>query len=134
MSYTIAPSEDGKYIILTMKGKVTRKTAMERNIETHALGTALHINRYLVDVTEARNEDTIMGNYQFAYSDMTGAEGIDRDARVATLVSPDDHSHDFVEVVAQNVGLNVRLFTDREQAIRFLTDDHPPAKPGKNNR
>lgn len=120
MDYTIAPSEDGKYITLTMKGEITGKRAMGINREAHALGKKLNINRYLVDVTEARNKDTIMGNYEFAYADMTTAENIDRHARVATLVSPGDHSHDFVETVVQNVGMNVRLFTDREQAIQFL--------------
>ena len=82
----------------------------------------------MVDVTEARNTETTIGNYKFAYSDMRHAEGIDKQARVATLVSPHNHSHDFVETVVRNAGLNVKHFTDREQAERWLMDDDSPNK------
>ena len=61
---------------------------MQLNLETHALGMKLQIRRYLVDETEARNTDRNTENYKFAYSDMQKMEGIDREARVATLVSP----------------------------------------------
>jgi hypothetical protein len=66
------------------------------------VGRKMGINKYLVDVTKARNTDTVLGNYEFAYTDMKKTEGIDKYARVAVLVSPEDHSHDFVEIVARN--------------------------------
>ena len=56
----------------------------------------------------------------FAYKDMQLAEGIDLNAIVATLVSPDDHSHDFIETVSRNAGLNVTLFTDLDLAKQHL--------------
>ncbi len=79
------------------------------------------INRYLVDVTQAKNTDSVQDSYEFAYNDMKTAEGIDQYARVATLVSADDHSHDFIETVSRNAGLNVRIFTDPEKAKKHLT-------------
>lgn len=42
---------------------------------------------------------------------------------VALLVSPDDHSHDFIETVARNAGLNVTIFTDLQAAKAYLTGD-----------
>ncbi len=51
---------------------------------------------------------------------MQETPGIDKYAHVAVLVSPDDHSHDFVEVVARNSGLNVTLFRDLAAAIKHL--------------
>jgi len=39
---------------------------------------------------------------------------------VAVLVSPNDHSHDFMETVSHNAGLNVAFFADLEQAERHL--------------
>lgn len=71
-------------------------------------------------MTESRNVDTISRIYEFAYEDMKTPEGIDKNARVALLVSPEDHSHDFVETVARNTGMDVTLFRDREAAINHL--------------
>jgi len=120
MSYTIAPSKNERYIILTVRGEINRRVAMQQNLEAHALGRKLNIDRYLVDVTEARNTDTTTNSYEFAYSDIQHAEDIDKLARVAVLVSPDDHSHDFIETVSRNAGLNVTIFTDLESAEAFL--------------
>ncbi len=92
MEYSFTPSEDGKYIILKVKGEMSRAVAMQQNRETHALGKKLGINRFLTDATEARNVESPLDSYKFAYADMQQEAEIDRYARVAILVSPDDHS------------------------------------------
>ena len=120
MSYSIEPSEEGKYIILKHWGELTSVLAMERNLEAHALGAELGISRYLVDGTESRNVDTVTKTYKFAYEDMKIPPGINQNARIAMLVSPDDHSHDFVETVARNSGLNMNLFRDMDAAVQHL--------------
>ena len=121
MKYTIKPSKDGKYIILTIVGEINSQSAMKQNLEAHALGKELGINRYLVDVTEARNTDSVLESYEFANIDMRETEGFDIHAQVATLVSPGDHSHDFIETVARNSGLSVKIFTDPDLARQYLT-------------
>jgi hypothetical protein len=122
MNYTIAPSADGTFIILKVKGEITGQTAMQFITEAHAFGREQQVRSYLVDVTQAINTDTISGNYEFAYSDMHKTEGIDQLARVAILTSPDDHSHDFIETVSTNAGFSVRIFTDPNQAHRYLVE------------
>lgn len=122
MTYTIRKSRDGKYIHLKVKGPTTRESAMAHNIEAHALGRKLGINRYLVDLTESRNVESVIDNYEFAYKDMKTPQ-VDPAARVAVLVSPGDHSHDFIETVARNAGLDMTLFTNQEQARRHLLAD-----------
>ncbi len=119
MAYNITPSDDGKYIIMKVTGDFNRKLAIQYDLESHALGKSLGISRYLVDLTEARNTNTTVEDYEFAYRDMKTPE-IDRTAVVAVLVSPGDHSHDFTETVTRNAGLNTKLFTDRDRAIRHL--------------
>ena len=120
MSYTISPSADKKYIVLKHFGEINRKLGLERVIEAHALGAKLGINRYLVDLTEAKNVDSIHESYEYAYEDSKTANGIDRGARAAMLVDPEDHSHDFVETALRNAGHNVTLFRDRDSAISHL--------------
>jgi hypothetical protein len=120
MNYTITLSANGKYIEIQIKGEIDRESAMRVNLEAHALGRELGIHHYLTDLSQCRNTESTLGNYEFAYADMKAEPGIDRLARVAVLVSPDDHSHDFVETVARNTGLDVTIYTDRELAIARL--------------
>jgi hypothetical protein len=122
MTYTIQPSENGNYILMKIVGEITRESSLKPNLEAHALGMKLGIHRYLVDATEARNVESPVANYQFAYTDMAQATGIDPDAIAAFVVSPEDHSHDFIETVLRNAGQSATLFRDREQAIRFLLE------------
>jgi hypothetical protein len=128
MSYTITPSEDNAFITIVVKGHITRLDAMKQNLEAHALGKRLGINRYLVDVTRARNVDSDIHNYEFAYKDMSLTEGIDRSAIVALVVSPEDHSHDFVVTAARNAGLRIEMFHDPERAKNYLRTRQTPKK------
>jgi hypothetical protein len=120
MSYTISVSEDGKYIILKIQGDITSELVMKRVQEAHQLGEQLGITRHLMDVTEAKNIDPVAKTYRFAYEEIGKYPGINMKARVAVLVSPDDHTHDFSETVIQNAGQNVTFFRDRESAVRHL--------------
>lgn len=120
MSYTIYPSEDRKYIVLKHCGEMNSEFGMTRVMEAHKMGAEIGITRYLVDLTEAINVDPAPKSYTYAYKDFETPTGIKRNARVAMLVSPEDHSHDFVETVLRNAGHNVTLFRDRESAIKHL--------------
>ncbi len=123
MFCTISPSSDNKYIILKYIGDVNRRDALMYTVESHTLGKKLNINRYLVDATEAKHTDSVSDDYQFAYKDIPGADGIDFTAVVAVLANADDSSHDFIETVSRNSGLNVRLFKDRAKAVQYLVEE-----------
>lgn len=120
MNYKIEKIKNEKYITLTVNGDINKQLAMQMNLEAHRLGKKLGINKYLVDLRESRNIDNTLEQYNFAYGDMSKEENIDRTARVATLVSPNDHSHDFIEIVARNSGLNVTIFRNIEEAKKHL--------------
>ena len=121
-SIAIAAPDDGQYIAITVEGNVTRRNALEWVLEAHALGCKAGIHRYLVDVTQARNVDRVIENYDFAYVDQQG-EGIDRSARTACLAAPEDDSHDFVAIAIASAGGDFRLFKDRRLAVDFLVAD-----------
>lgn len=119
MQYTVSKSEDESYIILKYHGDITREIAFKAAEDSHALGRVHGINRFLVDGTEAKNIESILNNYKFAYDDVQQAD-IDSSACVALLVRPDDKSHDFVETSLRNAGFDVTLFRDRDEAINHL--------------
>jgi hypothetical protein len=120
MPHKIYISEDSSYIILEVEGEVTRANAMEFNIEAHGLGRKVGINKYLVNMINARNVDSTINNYLFTYNDMKEASEIDLTAVVAAVVSPEDHSHDFIETLAKNSGLNLTLFRSLDEALEYL--------------
>lgn len=126
MTYQTSVSQDGKFISVKVQGIITRVNAMQMNQDVHAFGRLHGLNRYLLDLTESTNSETAFGNYNFAYEDMKAPVGIDRNARVAMLVEPEDHSHDFVEIVSRNSGLDVALFRDRESALNYLLQKVEP--------
>lgn len=123
MAYTIEVAENKRYIIITVEGDQTNQLAMEQNIKAHEIGNAMGISRFLVDLTHSQFTGTALDHYKFAYEDMSSYEVINRNARVATLVAADDHSHDFVETVASNAGMDVTIFRDRAAAIAHLERD-----------
>lgn len=120
MTCTITPNIEKQYIYMKIIGDINRKFAMKYNIEAHLVGKQLRINRYLVDLTETVSNEPIIDQYDFAYKDMKDVPEIDKSACIAILVSPEDHSHDFIEIVSRNNGANVTLFRDREQAESYL--------------
>jgi hypothetical protein len=117
---TITPNIEKQYIYMKIIGNINRKLATKYNIEAHSMGKQLQINRYLVDLTGTVSNEPIIDQYDFAYKDMKDVPEIDKSACIAILVSPEDHSHDFIEIVSRNNGANVILFRDREQAENYL--------------
>lgn len=103
-------SSDGKYIIQKIVGDLKADLALRFNVDAHVLGREMGIKRYLIDLAECKNVASVIDTYDFAYHDMPLDPGIDRFAAVAVLVFPEDHSHDFVEVLARNAGLDVTIF------------------------
>jgi hypothetical protein len=120
MEYQISVSVDQQYIILKVIGEFTGVELMELITDAHKLGEELGISNHLMDVTEARNMDSITKIYNFAKREIAKYPGINMKAKVAVLVHPEDHSHDFAETVTQNAGQDVTLFRDRNLAISHL--------------
>lgn len=119
MEYHMNLSEDGSYIYLKYKGNIDKKVAFTSTMESHKLAKKHGISCFLVDAVESRNLEKAFDNYEYAYEKFRDAELI-KGACVAILVSPDDHSHNFMETLMRNTGRNVTLFRNREKAVRYL--------------
>lgn len=120
MAYTIEVSPDGCFLVITVRGSFGSEEGLKYTAEAHALGARLGIDRVLVDVTGAVNSDVTENSYDFAYRRLPRGADHPGPRRIATLVSPDDHSHDFVLLASQNAGFNVRSFRDRAAAESYL--------------
>jgi hypothetical protein len=123
MSYKIAVSKDKKYIEVKSTGVMNNAVARQQNKEVQSLGFALNIDRFLVDVSESRYEEGIVGHYEFINNRKMPENQYNRYARIALLVHPDDDSHNFVETVSRNAGFDITIFRDRDAAVHHLTHD-----------
>ena len=121
--HSVAVSDCGRYVVVKIVGEGPSHRALEAAYEAHALGRSRGIRHFLCDYSEFRNIGSVGENYAAAYRGAREAPEIDRFARVAVLSSSDDRSHDFAEIVARNSGQDLKLFTDRDEAIRFLTEE-----------
>jgi hypothetical protein len=119
MKYHLSLPADKQYVYIKVNGPVDAVSMLACFLEAHKLARQEGVNRHLMDLTEARNNLSTLENYHFAYTDMNNP-GIDRLARTAMLVSPDDHSHDFLETLSRNNGRDVTIFTSLEAAERYL--------------
>jgi isopentenyldiphosphate isomerase len=114
-------SDNGKYIIVQVKENMTRTLAERLGLEAVQLGNTKNITRFLYDLRDSRNTETINGNYIFAKQDMKRIEP-NPENMIAMLTSPNDKSHDFIETVLRNAGYTVKLFIVEEEAIQWLEE------------
>ncbi len=121
MNYNVVIDKQKQYVTAIIDGPITRKTIFEINHVMVEQSKDFNISAFLFDVRNSINEETVFGNYQIAYEDAEKVSFI-RNAKYAVLHSPDDNSHHFIEIVANNVGYNLKLFTDENAAIHWLCE------------
>lgn len=121
MGYKLSISERGNYILVLVTEAMTRELGRRCGKDATSLGKKHNLRKYLFDLRQAPNVETVFSNYQFAYDDMDDF-GFDRRARSAILTAPADTSHNFIVTAFRNAGYNVRLFTDEGAAISWLEE------------
>lgn len=122
MGHEISIAGNGVYLICRVTEPITMEVARAFTTALDAASRAHGIKRFLVDVRVAPNVASVLQNYRFANIDMSEM-ALQRDVRSATLVAPDDHSHDFVETVSRNAGYGARPFRDEAAAITWFEED-----------
>ena len=119
MSYKISIPKSNKYILCRVTQPVTAELSRKFMVDVDRLSKERNIKSYLVDVRDYPNIEKPLKTYEYTYEEMDELN-LDRTARAAILVSPDDTSHNFVETVSRNAGYNVRVFRERKAAINWL--------------
>ncbi|MCZ7557209.1 MAG: STAS/SEC14 domain-containing protein [Bacteroidia bacterium] len=121
MHYHMDIPDHGTYVRVIVTGNITREFAGRYSVASKALADQHGLKRFLFDLRGARNVESTIQNYQYAYTDMPRFE-LDRLSRAAIIRDVDDHSHDFIELVARNAGYNVRIFVSEDTAIAWLQE------------
>ncbi len=126
MGFTISLSECGQIVLCRISDAITLDLMQQAAVDASAFGEACHTQRFLFDARGTRNVESIFRNYQFAHEALP-ALGIGRAASYAVLIDADDRSQDFLETTVRNAGFDMRLFTDRDKATRWLAQRQPEA-------
>ena len=121
MDYTIKLSKNKKFLEVKVKGQINKDIARQWSADIAKKSRELDIRSFLFDVRSAQNVATVMEQYTFAYQDSEELN-LPKDVRSAILIGETDRSHDFVETSFKNAGFDVRIFTDKSSAVKWLEE------------
>lgn len=119
--FTIEYVRDGNYLWVKVNAPVTRLLADEFTQQAEQECGRMGACDYLVDARGVPNVDTVNDNVEFSAWDMkvTGAQA---EMKRAILTDVDDDTHDLPILGMQEMGFNVKKFTDEQEAIAWLKD------------
>jgi hypothetical protein len=118
MAYEIGIDEQQMCVLVTHTGEIS--LAESRDAQRDALSVIVEqgLSRVLIDVTGITNDLPSVDLFGIT-ADLAGP-GIPRPA-AALVARPDQKAKArFIETVAQNRGLRIEAFTEREEALRSL--------------
>jgi hypothetical protein len=122
MPWDVRYIEESNVVETRYSGRLTTDELHEVVVATFELAKARRTHMYLGDCSELGAPDSLLDIYSLVkfYETLPVDPGA-KEALVlpATQAVQDDLG--FYETVAQNRGFNVRLFTEREQALAWLT-------------
>ena len=120
MANTVELVKDAKYVRVVLTGEVTRNDLENARDKANRALTACGWNRLLVDVTQGNRKLSVAEDFEFTTEHQSSFPmGI----RMALVVRPDELGYfRFTENVAQNRGVNMKLFLDKIQALNWLLE------------
>ncbi|MDF1575781.1 MAG: hypothetical protein P1P86_11395 [Bacteroidales bacterium] len=117
--YMISIAGNRNYIIIKYFVPMTSEVALKSGPELQRLATENDIRRFLFDMRNSTNIQTVTDNYYFAYQHIQTFD-FPRNSLSAFLIQPSDNSHDFISTAFKNAGYEVVKFTTEDTAVKWL--------------
>jgi hypothetical protein len=121
MAYEIVLSENRKYMIIKLSGKVTGELAWTFSLEVVKKGYQQGIYGFLFDIQEVVSVDFSALHRTFTFGRLNELE-MCKTNRFALLRKPHELSHDLLVGDANENGYNACVFTDRDEAVVWLEE------------
>lgn len=119
--FEVSVSEDQSYIRLTvMTSIMTFPIAMEATLALKKVNDNVEINRFLLDLSQARSVTSVNEKYEFAYEKLKVIVGEPSKIRVALLKDENENSFRFLETVMRNASYKFRVFDKEDEALEWL--------------
>lgn len=120
--YMISIAENRNYIIIRYLVPMSTNVALTSGPELRQLSDENDIKRFLFDMRESPNIQSVTYNYQFAYQKIQTFD-FPRNSLSAFLIQPLDNSHDFITTAFENAGYTVAKFVTEDEAIKWLNSN-----------
>jgi hypothetical protein len=119
MDYQVSLAASGRYILIKVLVPMTSAIGVRCGADAVNLGSEKNVERFLFDLRDSTNVQSVVSNYQFAHKEIAEF-GFPMSSRSAFLVRPDDQSHDFINTAFYNAGYVTRMFIEEAEAIAWL--------------
>ncbi|MEX2444522.1 MAG: hypothetical protein WD492_13015 [Alkalispirochaeta sp.] len=119
-SFQVYLSESGRFVRIDVQGVMTGESVSEFMTEALKVAEESRVDRFLLDVREARNTWVPLKKVAYARPAASGVAGRIKDVLRVVLVSPNDRSHDLVVQTLQARGHRISMSRDEASAIRML--------------
>lgn len=123
--FLISIAESRNYVIIKYLVPMTTELALKSGPELQRIANDNDIKRYLFDMRESLNIQSVTDNYFYANQDIQTFD-FPRDSRSAFLIEPSDHSHDFITTAFKNAGYLVDKFITEDEAVKWLNANLKP--------
>lgn len=118
MSHNLTYDSETGCVILRIQGRVTMKLIQELAPQVARMFRETKCQRFLNDMSTAVIDVSFMDVYGSPKA--MDESGITRDIRRALVVPSDFKQSEFLETVTRNRGHDLRIFTDVDEAKRWL--------------
>ena len=119
MEYMISIAENRNYIIIKYLVPLTTEIALKSGPELMRCATENGIKRFLFDLRELPNIQSVTDNYYYANRDIQTFD-FPRNSVSAFLIEPSDNSHDFIITAFKNAGYTIDNFSTEDEAVKWL--------------
>ena len=121
MAHSIERVKDGSYVRLSLFDELSLTDHEIARAEAGLVLTENGWNKLLIDAVDAKPKMSVFENYDFTADHQLH---FPVSLKTAIIHHPDAAEYfKFIEDVAQNRGMELKLFTDETQALRWLLDD-----------
>jgi hypothetical protein len=121
MKYEVRLADRGTYVMVRPSETTNWQDIVEHLSEATKISSTHNLRSFLIDVRGVESGFSTLEHYQIAHYEGRKL-GFEAGSRIAVLVSPGDHSRDFVKTVVQNAGYSCELFDEESAAEDWLED------------
>lgn len=119
MSFSCELNQDHEYVICIMSDKMTLDDHKQVREQAAVLLKEQGWNRLLVDARQIDAKMSLTDDYQFTESHRSN---LPVTIHLAVIYRPEEiERFRFIETVAVNRGQNMKIFTDADEAVAWLT-------------
>jgi len=113
------PSTQEDICVLDVQGSNDYKSCVKHVKVLAHFASQMDVPKFLLDCRHSPYEGSVTSQYLIAYKDLERV-GYHRHWKTALLISPEDDSHNFLELVATNAGYTLKVFRNINKAFAWL--------------